>query len=255
MAHVNPWAEFKSDIPPFMEQPFRLQPLEKKTSPAVTKTGLMDFYPMDLASVYPVLALEISGEEEILDLCAAPGGKALLILEQLRGGHLVSNEWSLNRRHRLKRVLADYLPEEILQRVELKGWDGNLIGKKHPDRFDKILVDAPCSGERHLLSEPKEMKRWSPARTKNLARRQYALLASAWDALKPGGRLVYSTCSISKTENDGVVAKLLKREGEKVILKNKDWDRGEATEFGWVILPTEKENWGPIYWSVMEKRG
>jgi 16S rRNA C967 or C1407 C5-methylase (RsmB/RsmF family) len=122
------------------------------------------------------------------------------------------------------------------------------------EAFDRVLVDAPCSGERHLLANKSELEVWSPARSKNLAVRQYALLASALAVVKRGGRVVYSTCSISPLENDGVVAKLLKkRPGEVRILKPEGLsDKTEPTEHGAIVLP-DRDGRGPIYFSVIER--
>ena len=82
--------------------------------------------------------------------------------------------------------------------------------------FDAVLVDAPCSSERHLLHDPQEMATWTPKRTKQNAKRQLDILLQAIFAARPGGRLLYSTCSISPVENDDVVEKLLKKRGEVV---------------------------------------
>lgn len=193
-------------------------------------------YLLDPASELPVEALRLSPDDNALDLCAAPGGKALLILDRLGSApRLTLNEFSFQRMERLKKVLREYLPPEFLEMIRLTREDGRLYGKSRRELFDKILADVPCSGERHLLHTPKELAKWTPARSKNLARRQYALLASAFTCLKKGGRLVYSTCSISPLENDGVVDKLLKRKKEAVLEEKK-----------FVV--------GPIFFAVIVKR-
>jgi 16S rRNA C967 or C1407 C5-methylase (RsmB/RsmF family) len=96
------------------------------------------------------------------------------------------------------------------------------------------------------------MKLWSPARSRHLAVRQYALLASALAVVKPGGRLVYSTCSISPAENDAIIARLMKkRAGEAEVLKPR-LEIGEATEQGWMILP-DATGYGPIYLAALQR--
>jgi 16S rRNA C967 or C1407 C5-methylase (RsmB/RsmF family) len=235
-------------------------------------SGLFDFYVMDPASIFAASALEVRPGDEVLDLCAAPGGKSLVLAEALgaphiksqsdlqstspepfnQRGRLVANEMSDKRRARLRAVLEDYLPSSLRERVSVTGHDGARWCLHETEAFDRILVDAPCSGERHLLEDPAELKLWSPARSKNLAVRQYALLVSALQVVRPGGRLVYSTCSISPLENDAVIARLLKkREGEaKVIAPH--FEIGEATEHGWMILP-DRTGYGPIYFAVLER--
>jgi 16S rRNA C967 or C1407 C5-methylase (RsmB/RsmF family) len=226
---------------------------EQKISATVDPKGLLDFYFMDPASIAAANALEVQEGDEVLDLCAAPGGKSLVLAEQLRNsGRLVSNEMSDKRRGRLRAVLEDYLPPETLERVTVTGHDGVRWCLHETEAFDRVLVDAPCSGERHLLADASEMKLWSPARSKNLAVRQYALLASAHAVVRKGGRIVYSTCSISPLENDAVIARLLKkREGEVRVL-TPEISIGEKTEHGWMLLP-DLTGYGPIYFAVLER--
>ena len=131
--------------------------------------------------------------------------------------------------------------------------DGGRIGLKEKEDYQKILIDAPCSGERHMLRNPSLLKKWSPARSKNLSQRQYTLLASGWAALTRGGRLVYSTCSISNLENDAVISRLVKKKGDAVQIVKQDWFFGEATQWGWQILPDQDEGWGPLYFSILAK--
>ena len=222
--------------------------------------GLYDYYVMDPASAIVAYALEAKSNDDVLDMCAAPGGKTLIIAEQMSQsgedvtGSLISNEMSEGRRERLMRVLHEYIPKEQRMFISVKGLDGNQYGLRNPEAFDRILADVPCSGERHLLENSKEFEMWSEKRTKNLAVRQYSLLSSAWLALKPGGRIVYSTCSISPEENDAVIAKLIKKR-DPVILKPESleaFDFLEKTAHGYQILP-DRCGFGPMYFSVIEK--
>lgn len=214
--------------------------------------GLSDFYVMDPASIFPAAALEVQDGHEVADFCAAPGGKSLIIAENLRtSGRLVANELSDGRRGRLRAVMHDYLPPEVLERMRVTGHDATRWCLYETEAYDRILLDAPCSGERHLLANEEEMSQWSPARSKNLAVRQYALLASALAVVRSGGRIVYSTCSLSNLENDSVIARLLKkRAGEARVIKQ-EFAIGEPTEHGWVILP-DRSGYGPIYFSILE---
>lgn len=216
--------------------------------------GLYSYYVMDPASIIVALVLEAKPNETILDMCAAPGGKSLILAEQMRSGSLIANEISESRRERLVRVLQEYIPKEQRMFITVKGLDANLYGLKMPEHFDRILADVPCSGERHLLQNAKEFMLWTEKRTKNLAIRQYSLLSAAWLSVKLGGRIVYSTCSISPQENDGVVAKLVKKRRPKILrLKWLDsLDFVEETEHGYRILP-DSCGFGPMYFSVIEK--
>ena len=216
--------------------------------------GIYSYYVMDPASMIVALALEAQADEQILDLCAAPGGKTLVIAEKMQDGVLVSNEVSESRRERLNRVLHEYIPKEKRMFIHTKGLDGNQYGLRQPGVFDRVLADVPCSGERHLLENPKEFAEWTVKRTKNLAVRQYSLLSSAWLAVRPQGRIVYSTCSISPEENDEVVAKLVKKRKPRILRLSwlDQFDFLEKTEFGYQILP-DRSGFGPMYFSVIEK--
>lgn len=210
-------------------------------------------YRMDISSVLVARALGVEPGMEVADLCAAPGGKALILAEALsKAGHLLANEYSRSRRFKLLSVLNAYLPSELMRRVTVRGWDGVRLGLAEPDKYDRILVDAPCSAEGHLLGRAGELARWSPSRTKQLARRQYALLCSALLGLRPGGRLIYATCSISPEENDGVVSRLLKRKAGRVRQVTWGGPLGEPTAYGWRILP-DQDQAGPAYFSLLEK--
>ncbi|MCP5464238.1 MAG: hypothetical protein H7A33_04345 [Deltaproteobacteria bacterium] len=227
---------------------------ERPNGFAKEDSDLNPIYSMDEASLYPVLALQLCSDHQVLDLCAAPGGKSLLILEQTRAPQcLTLNEVSRSRFFKLRRVLKEYVPASILDKVTLTNFDGSRYGLHQAEVFDRILVDAPCSGERHVLHDDKELSKWSASRSKSLAKRQYALLASAFLALKPGGRLVYSTCSISPLENDMVVARLLKRKPNAQSGDFAQPEKGEPTDLGWIALPDQAQGLGPIYFAVVEK--
>lgn len=223
--------------------------------------GYYDYYVMDPASLIVAMALEPESSDDILDMCAAPGGKSLAIAESMSlkaggvpEGSLTSNEFSEARRERLMRVLHEYIPREQRLFIHVKGQDGNQYGLKKPDSYDRVLADVPCSGERHLLENQKELLLWTEKRTKNLAVRQYSLLSSAWLATKTGGRIVYSTCSISDQENDAVVAKLIKKRKPEILRPDflNDFSFLEKTEFGYQILP-DNCGFGPMYFSVIQK--
>lgn len=227
----------------------------EQSTPARTESGLLDVYVMDPASVIVARALEVQDGDRVLDMCAAPGGKTLVLAEGLReNGELIANETSPSRRDRLMNVIRQYLPQGVRSRVWVKGVDGLQYGMREPEGYDRILVDAPCSGERHLLENPKELEGWTENRTKSLAQKQYGLMTSALLALKPGGRLVYSTCSISPYENDGVIERLLKKKSDQfeVVKVAAPTEFAEEAEYGWMHLP-DCAGFGPLYFVVLQK--
>ncbi|MCX7978794.1 MAG: RsmB/NOP family class I SAM-dependent RNA methyltransferase [Bdellovibrionaceae bacterium] len=222
--------------------------------PERAENGLLDFYILDPASVFVAMALQVKPGEKVLDMCAAPGGKTLVLAEALQGqGELIANEISSARRERLMKVIQQYLPREGREFIRVTGKSGEKFGLQQAGEFDSVLVDAPCSGERHLLSDLSEFENWSPRRGEKLSVRQFSLLSSAWHALRPGGRLVYSTCSINPVENDEVVGRLISRRGAKAV----EWNLpekygGEKTQWGWIFLP-DRSGFGPIYFATMSK--
>jgi 16S rRNA C967 or C1407 C5-methylase (RsmB/RsmF family) len=230
--------------------------------PSLWNQEVKPYYRMDPASLAPAKALDIKKGDQVLDMCAAPGGKTLVLLESLfnpeedfdLSGKMVANELSVKRRHRMMSVFKGHLPKEIRQRIEITGVDGSKIGLFKKECFDRILLDAPCSGERGVVQKKSELAEWKEKRSKNFGIRQYSLLASAFSSLKPGGRIVYSTCSISPYENDQVIAKLLKRKGSEVeVLDSPEYQKSEETEYGRQYLP-DQDGWGPIFFAVVEKQ-
>lgn len=229
-------------------------PVDQGSHPERRQDELLDTYVMDPASVMVARALEAQPGDRLLDMCAAPGGKSLILIEAIADeGEIFCNDLSPERRERLKKVIQQYVPRSVRDRVWVTGKDGVQFGLKEANGFDRILLDAPCSGERHILENPKAQEEWSPRRTEHLATRQYSLLAAALLAVKPGGRIVYSTCSISPTENDDVIRKLLKKKKDAVKLLPADPGvGGESTEFGVAYMP-DRCGFGPLYFAVIEK--
>lgn len=154
--------------------------------------------------------------ERILDLCASPGGKSTQIAGRMRGeGLLVSNEIIPGR----ARILS--------QNIERMGIANAVVCNETPERlaaffpsfFDKILVDAPCSGEGMFRKDETAVREWSPEHVKMCAERQRSILEQAVLMLKPGGTLVYSTCTFSEEENEGVIGGFLEEHPEFSIGK------------------------------------
>ncbi|MBQ1948780.1 MAG: RsmB/NOP family class I SAM-dependent RNA methyltransferase [Treponema sp.] len=234
--------------------------------------GGAEKYFLDPASVFATSCIPLSGAETILDLCAAPGGKTLVLASRMeKDAVLVSNERSVQRKQRLVQVCDTCLPEQVRGRIKISCSDGAKWCTTQTEVYDRILLDAPCSSERHVLSDEKYLAEWSPNRIKTLAMEQWALLSSAWRLLKKGGYLLYSTCALCPAENDAVIARLFKkfddaelcfRDSAPVLPDSENLSFctfpvvpvPEATEFGFHILPDQKEKCGPIWFSLVHKK-
>lgn len=212
-------------------------------------------YFLDKASVIAAESLPVLPGNAILDLCAAPGGKSLVLAKHLaQGCSLTSNERSATRRARLKTVLDTYVDPRWHSQIQITGHDATKWCLYEKEAYDAILLDAPCSSERHLLHSPHLLSTWSVKRSRQLAVRQYAMLVSALDVLKPGGYVLYATCALSHTENDGVIAKALRKRKHLCAIAPflTKPPIGEPTQFGWMILP-DHTGFGPLYFSLMKK--
>ena len=186
-------------------------------APGLEKPGLLPahhagmFYSQEPSASSAVTALDPRPREKILDLCAAPGGKSTQIAGLLQGqGLLWANE--------IVRSRANIL----LSNLERMGAPNAVISSCHPQKlcealqgyFDRVLVDAPCSGEGMFRRDETAVKEWTPGSPAACAQRQRSILDSAALAVKEGGILVYSTCTFSKEENEDTVHGFLERHPE-----------------------------------------
>lgn len=225
-------------------------------------THLQQAYFLDPGSVRAALSLPITPNGTVLDMCAAPGGKTLVLASKLTSeSRLVSNEYSRERRQRLLNVLDTHLDPILRSQITVTGYDASRWSRYEKGSFDSILLDAPCSSERHVLSSPQYLSQWTPARIKNLAQRQWALLSGAWLVLKENGYLLYSTCALSPRENDEVAHKLIKKYSDVEVIEcntneitgYEELPLGEKTTFGRHILPDTNPGAGPIYYVLFRK--
>ncbi|MAG10827.1 tRNA methyltransferase [Candidatus Pacearchaeota archaeon] len=179
------------------------------------------YYMQELASILPVIALEPKKDELVLDLCAAPGSKTTQLSSEMAGtGTIVANEVSMGR----LKILASNLERCGAANTIITRKDGaafcNRLKKYNPKmQFDKILVDAPCSGEGTLRSSLKTYAMWNIKTIQNLPKIQKNLVMSAFEILNPKGVLIYSTCTHAPEENEGVVDAVLKKFEGKVKLE------------------------------------
>ncbi|XP_042274585.1 tRNA (cytosine(34)-C(5))-methyltransferase, mitochondrial isoform X1 [Thunnus maccoyii] len=171
---------------------------------------LKQYYLLNAASLLPVLALQVRDGEKVLDLCSAPGGKALAIMQCATPAFLCCNEPDPHRRDWLAKTLESFLPHSLNSQVIVSAQDGRSFGQSEAGAYDKVLVDAPCSNDRSWLYSSSGQQ--GEQRLKERARLpvlQAQLLRSALSAVRPGGIVVYSTCTLSSSENYAVVETVL----------------------------------------------
>lgn len=160
-------------------------------------------YMQSLSSMIPPLVLNPKENDKVLDLTAAPGSKTTQMAALMNNkGFILANELDKIRCERLK-FNIQMQGAKICEVINRKGEE---IGNEYPEKFDKVLLDTPCSGEgRFLLEDEKTYKAWSTKQVQDLKQMQKALFTSAYKALKSGGKMVYSTCTLNKYENEEVL--------------------------------------------------
>jgi NOL1/NOP2/sun family putative RNA methylase len=169
------------------------------------------YYMQELASMLPIIALNPKPHETILDLCASPGSKTTQICSEMNNtGLIIANEKSLGRIKILSSNLERCgVTNAIITRADGAKLCENL--KKQKIKFDKILVDAPCSGEGTLRSTKATYHMWNINSVKQLSNIQKKLFENAFEILNPSGILIYSTCTHSPEENEEVINFALKK--------------------------------------------
>lgn len=173
------------------------------------------YYVQEASSMFLEQALKtvVKGPVKALDLCAAPGGKSTHLCQLLpEGSVIVSNE--------INRTRARILAENIVK----WGRPASVVTSNSPKqigqsglRFDLMVVDAPCSGEGMFRKDPVAVQEWSLANVEMCAQRQREIITDVWPALKPGGYLIYSTCTFNTTEDEGIVRWLIEEMGAEPV--------------------------------------
>lgn len=174
------------------------------------------YYIQEIASMLPPLALNPKPHDRILDLCASPGSKTTQMASMMENkGLIIANEVKFGR----IKILAANLERCGVMNSIITRRDGIALCnqfKKNNFLFDKILLDAPCSGEGTIRSTPRTLEMWNINTIKNLSKLQKSLIASAIEILKPDGELVYSTCTHAPEENEEVIDFALKNFNVKI---------------------------------------
>lgn len=231
-------------------------------------TGGTTPYYMDAASILAASCAGAIDRRSTLDMCAAPGGKTLVLALSSRENdcRIVANDRSSVRRSRLYKVLDGHLDPALRANVMVTGHDARRWGIHEPESYELVLADVPCSSEAHLLSGKGSLDKWSRARIKQVTSEQFAILRAATQAAKPGGKVIYSTCSLLPEENEQMVERAIarsERKGPRVRpLALESSVREYARELnivcresgaGYRVWPDENDGAGPIFFSLLER--
>ena len=208
----RPW----KDYPEVMIIESELQPGELGRS---IEHLLGYYYIQELASMLSIIALTPKQNELILDLCASPGSKTTQMASQINNtGTIIANDVNIKR----IQILASNLERCGVTNTIITRDDGIRLCEKfklQDLKFDKILLDAPCSGEGTMRSSPKTCLRWNQNTIKSLSKLQKKLFKNAFDILKPNGEIVYSTCTHAPEENEEVVDFALKEFKDEIKIE------------------------------------
>lgn len=200
------------------------------------------YYIQEPSAMLPVTLLDIKEGQRILDMCASPGGKSTQIASYMGGsGFLVSNEINPQR----AKNLSENIERMGVKNCYVTNEDSGNLSKHFPAYFDRILVDAPCSGEGMFRKNPEAVNEWSPANVKLCADRQDEIMENAYIALAPGGRMVYSTCTFAPEEDEGTIERFVEKHGDmKLVSMEKLYPhkiKGEG-HFAAILIKDGEEN-------------
>lgn len=209
------------------------------------------YYIQEPSAMAPVHFLEPKPYEFILDLCASPGGKSTQIGGKMEGkGILFSNEIHPQR----AKILSENIERMGIPNSIVFQETSERLSERFPEFFDKILVDAPCSGEGMFRKNEEAVKEWSLENVSECAKRQDGILDNAAKMLKPGGRLVYSTCTFSEEENEGSIRRFLEKHSDFFVKKVTPIGQMVQNEYGIRLWPHKIKGEGHFL-SVLEKEG
>jgi NOL1/NOP2/sun family putative RNA methylase len=173
------------------------------------------YYIQEPSAMTPAAVLAPKTGERVLDLCAAPGGKTTQLAAAMQGqGVIVANDLGSDR------------VKVLIKNIELMGIPNAIVTNETPERlarcfpeyFDRVLVDAPCSGEGMFRKDAGVLSAWTPQSNLLFARTQQQIIASAAEMLRPGGRLVYSTCTFSPAENEELILRFLEEHTDFTLI-------------------------------------
>lgn len=180
------------------------------------------FYMQEPSAMFTVNAYKFKGDETVLDMCAAPGGKTIQIANRIPKGVLVSNEYVKSR----SEILFSNVERMGLKNVIITNEKPENLASAYGNTFDVVLVDAPCSGEGMFRRGSDVTKEWYPEINEMCAKRQLEILEQADKTLKQNGILIYSTCTYSILENESVVRKFMNDYNYELLKIEYDLPRG-----------------------------
>ena len=199
----------KGELPelPFVGDPVPWEPMGYYYDPEA-RPGLHPYheagvyYLQEASAMAPVTLLDPQPGERVCDLCAAPGGKTTQIAGRMdQQGFLLCNEINPKR----AKILSRNTERMGVANALVTNEHPDTLAKKYPGFFDRVLIDAPCSGEGMFRKEEAAVTDWSPETVQMCANRQQEILRSGAELMRPGGRLVYSTCTFAPEENEQAI--------------------------------------------------
>ncbi len=236
--------------------------LRNKTKRELMSTGSYtrgEIYLQSLASMVPPLLMDIEPNLRVLDMTAAPGSKTSQIAALMhKRGELVASEMSKVRFFKLQHNmhLLGVSDKQDGWTLDLRYTDATKLVSKYPEYFDRVLLDAPCSAEaRFDVNDEKSYGYWREEKIREMASVQWSLLHAAFALLRPGGTLVYSTCTFAPEENEYQISQFLNKVGQRAQLEmtridgltamplvqqwNKKQIRDDVVERALRVLPTK----------------
>ena len=171
------------------------------------------FYLQEPSASSAVSVLGVQPSDTVLDLCAAPGSKSTQIADAIEDGFLLSNEIDPKR----AQILVSNMERMGVENFMVTNMDSPTLCRQVEGMFDRVLVDAPCSGEGMMKKHEAALAGWSYDNVLLCAARQKDILKEAWKALKPGGTMVYSTCTYAPEENEANIAWLLEQFDDAIL--------------------------------------
>uniref|UniRef100_A0A8C3LA26 NOP2/Sun RNA methyltransferase 3 n=1 Tax=Chrysolophus pictus TaxID=9089 RepID=A0A8C3LA26_CHRPC len=186
-----------------------------------------------------------------------------MILQCAHPGQFHCNEYDELRSRWLKQTMESFIPHPLFNLITVSNLDGRQVGELKPEFYDKILVDAPCSNDRSwLFSSDIQQATLRLLQRNELSVLQFQLLRSAIKALRPGGSLVYSTCTLSKEENSSVINLILNSCTNVIPVNISEIAKAVSQEFTFhsgtqqhelLVLPEKGRAWGPMYVAKLKK--